>query len=252
MTIGFSKKGLKRIGEKNCRSYTLLSSPCVSLWESRRLGRRRWNFYTYFSSCHLSHKRRRGAAQRVRCNANEWPCHVHAHCNFSFHDCNPHRRLLLRDGLCGIRYYYYYIRTYKYNIIYTSCTIYYYMYSEHTWVYVWVCMCVYTYTFYYIYIHYTYNMLYVGLSWGPLSTYGEMFTFLHPTVTTFPRPFMFVLLWELIIWSLQFSTQILLDVLTIRLGMSCAHKYYIIYVQRTVFKLDPESIVQFTYKVLAL
>jgi len=156
VTIGFSKKGLKRIGEKNCRSYTLLASPCVSLWESRRLGRRRWNFYTYFSSCHLSHKRRRGAAQRVRCNANEWPCHVHAHCNFSFHDCNPHRRLLLRDGLCGIRYYYYYyyIRTYKYNIIYTSCTIYYYMYSEHTWVYVWVCMCVYTYTFYYIYTLY--------------------------------------------------------------------------------------------------
>lgn len=148
VTIGFrKKKGLKRIGEKNCRSYTL-ASPCVSLRDSRRLGRRQWNFYTYFSSCHLSHKRRRrGAAQRVRCNANEWPCHVHAHCNFSFHDCNPHRRLLWRDGLLR---YYYYTWTYKYNIIYT-CTIYYYMYSERTWVYVCVCVC--TYTFYYIYIY---------------------------------------------------------------------------------------------------
>lgn len=69
------------------------------------------------------------------------------------------------------------------------------MYSEHTWVYVWcvyVCVSVCTYTFYYIYI---YNMSYVGLSRGPLSTYGEMFTFLHPTVTILPRPFtMFVLL----------------------------------------------------------
>lgn len=215
MTIGFrKKKGLKRIGEKNCRSYTL-ASPCVSLWESRRLGRRRWNFYTYFSSCHLSHKRRRrrrrrGAAQRVQCNANEWPCHVHAHCNFSFHDCNPHRRS------SGAMVYVVYviiiiiiIWTYTYNIIYIHvlfiiiCTV--------NACGCMVCVCVYLHVLLYLYIYNIYNMSYVGLSRGPLLTYGEMYTFLHPTVTTLPRQFtMFVLLWELIIWILQISTQILL------------------------------------------
>lgn len=86
----------------------------------------------------------------------------------------------------------------------------YYLLLYVQWTHVGVCMvCVCTYTYYYIYI---YNMSYVGLSRGPLSTYGEMFTFLH-LLPPSPDPFtMFVLIWELIIWILQISTQILLYV----------------------------------------
>jgi len=114
------REGVEKDWRKKIVCRTLIASPCVSLRESRRLGRRWWNFYTpssYFSSRHLSHKRRRrrrrrSAAQRARCNANEWPCHVHAHCNFSFRDCNPHRANSSDAKayvVCVISYYYYYI-----------------------------------------------------------------------------------------------------------------------------------------------
>jgi len=55
------QKGVEKGWRKKIVCRTLLASPCVSLRESRRLRRRWWNFYSpsYFSSRHLSHKRRR-------------------------------------------------------------------------------------------------------------------------------------------------------------------------------------------------
>lgn len=186
VTTGFSKKrGWKGLEKKIvCRA--LLASPCVSLWESRRLGRRRWNFYTYFSS-HISPtsdgEAQRGAFDATQTNDLATCMHIAI---FRFVIATPTAE---PSGAMVYVVYVILLRTRRINIILYTCNR--------------GCVCV------SIYLHvllYIYNTLYVGLSRGPLSTYDLLFpSHSHPSLPPFTLP-----CFENLIWILRISTQIFL------------------------------------------
>jgi len=157
-----AKRGWKGFEKKNCPPHTPRKSMCQSAREPPT--RTPLVEFLHVVALFLSPSLPRAtaaatkrSAARARCNANEWPCHVHAHCNSSFRDRNPTAptpptRRFMSYALLVITIIIH--TTYKYNII--LCSIHYiiiiYVQRARVWVCA-ACLGIYLHVLLYIYIY---------------------------------------------------------------------------------------------------